>query len=77
VRFDFAGHHAVVTGGCRGIGRAIADALAAAGAGVEVFDVDGPADGSAFLHRVTNVDVSDTVAVRAALVSLRRIQPCS
>jgi NAD(P)-dependent dehydrogenase (short-subunit alcohol dehydrogenase family) len=35
-RFDIAGKHAVVTGGARGIGLAIATALAAAGAKVRV-----------------------------------------
>ena len=41
-RFDFRDHRAIVTGGSRGIGRAIADALGEAGAQVHVFDVGEP-----------------------------------
>ena len=41
-RFDFRGHRAIVTGGSRGIGRAIADALGEAGAQVYAFDVGEP-----------------------------------
>lgn len=63
MRFDFTGHNAIVTGGCRGIGRTIADALAAAGAAVSVFDVNVPADDRAFPHRFSRVDVSDSIAV--------------
>jgi 3-oxoacyl-[acyl-carrier protein] reductase len=37
---DLAGHRAVVTGGARGIGRAIADRLAADGAQVAIVDVE-------------------------------------
>ncbi len=66
-RFDFSGHCAVVTGGCRGIGRAIADALAGAGASVDVFDVGEPAGAADFPHRFMRVDVADAEAVNHAV----------
>ncbi len=69
-RFDFAGHRAIVTGGCRGIGRAIADALADAEAEVEVFDVDEPHDRGTFPHRFVRVDVTDGEAVGRAVAAL-------
>lgn len=65
-RFNFAGHRAIVTGGCRGIGRAIADALADAGAEVDVFDVDEP-QGEEFPHRFTRVNITDAAAVAKAV----------
>ena len=67
-RFNFAGHRAIVTGGCRGIGRAIADALSDAGAEVDVFDVDEP--GEDFPHRFHRVNVTDSAAVAQAVASL-------
>ncbi len=69
-RFNFAGHCAIVTGGCRGIGRAIADALADAGAEVCVFDVDEPKFGEAFPHHFTRANVTDATAVAQAVAAL-------
>jgi len=67
-RFVFSGHRAIVTGGCRGIGRAIADALHAAGADVHVFDVSQPESG--FPHRFASVDITDPAAVDNAVTAL-------
>jgi acetoacetyl-CoA reductase/3-oxoacyl-[acyl-carrier protein] reductase len=69
-RFDFAGQCAIVTGGCRGIGRAIADALASAGAEVDVFDVGAPPAKENFPHRFLHVDVTDAEAVGRAIAGL-------
>jgi 3-oxoacyl-[acyl-carrier protein] reductase len=66
--FRFDGHSALVTGGARGIGRAIARGLAAGGAQVHVFDRE-PApigEGVAF-HAV---DITDGAAVTAAVARL-------
>jgi acetoacetyl-CoA reductase/3-oxoacyl-[acyl-carrier protein] reductase len=70
LRFDFTGHHAVVTGASRGIGRTIADALASAGAAVVAFDVGEPEGGEAFRHRFVHVDIADSEAVGRAVAGL-------
>ncbi|MCC6888351.1 MAG: SDR family oxidoreductase [Hyphomicrobiales bacterium] len=64
----FTGHVAVVTGGCRGIGRSIADALHAGGARVHVFDVREPDSG--FPHAFASVDITDADAVEQAIATL-------
>lgn len=42
IRFDFDGRTAIVTGGARGIGRAVADRLKASGARVSIWDMNAP-----------------------------------
>lgn len=69
-RFDFQKHLAIVTGGCRGIGRAIADALGEAGAKVYAFDVDAPENLASFPHRFVSIDIVDGDAVNAAVAEL-------
>ncbi len=67
VRYDFRGHRAIVTGAASGIGRVIADMLAAAGATVHGFDVGNPED---FPYGHAAVDIADGSAVRAAIAAL-------
>lgn len=66
--FEFSGQCAIVTGGCRGIGRAIADRLGAAGADVHVFDVSEPDAG--FPHHFASVDITDAAAINDAVTAL-------
>jgi 3-oxoacyl-[acyl-carrier protein] reductase len=59
----FAGRHAIVTGGAQGIGAAIAKRLAAGGARVTVWDLDGS----------PRVDVSDAASVEKAVSQTDRV----
>ena len=68
--WTFTGRAAVVTGGLRGIGRAIAEALAAADARVHVFDRDGPADDAALPFSAHRVDIARPGEVARAVAGL-------
>jgi NAD(P)-dependent dehydrogenase (short-subunit alcohol dehydrogenase family) len=74
-----ASHHALVTGGGRGIGRAIAEALTRAGATVTILGRDRAtleraiAEGAA--HHALVADVSDQAAVNAAIAEASARQP--
>ena len=67
MQISFEGRRAVVTGAAQGIGRAIAQGLAAAGA--EVLALDRDADGLRACEglRTATVDVTDAGAIAAAL----------
>jgi 3-hydroxybutyrate dehydrogenase len=73
---SLAGRHALVTGGGRGIGRAVARALTAAGAKVSITGrADGPlletvGSGDAAFH--ATADVTDAAALRAAIASAEK-----
>lgn len=64
MKLDLTGARVVVTAGCGGIGRAIADAYAGAGARVAVCDVDAGAI-AASPHPAVLCDVSDEAQVAA------------
>jgi len=74
-----ASHHALVTGGGRGIGRAIAEVLTQAGATVTVLGRDRATleravqEGAA--HHALVADVSDQAAVNAAIAEASARQP--
>lgn len=65
---DFTGRVAVVTGGARGIGLAITQALLRHGAEVHVFDM-APGDGADGFH-FHKVDIADSASVAEAVAAL-------
>ena len=69
---------AVVTGGASGLGAAVSEALAAAGANVCIFDWTGALGRRQAEHlngSFAEVDVSDPVSVAAGLASLKGLPP--
>ena len=62
------GERAIVTGGARGIGRAIVERLAAEGAAVSIWDLPGAPEVPAAAH-ATVCDVSDEASVTTAFAA--------
>ncbi|MBV9026994.1 MAG: SDR family NAD(P)-dependent oxidoreductase, partial [Candidatus Eremiobacteraeota bacterium] len=70
---NFAGKHAIVTGGSRGIGRAIAAALAERGARISVISRSAPVVTPRVPGYVAQADVSIEEQVRRAFDECRRV----
>ncbi len=67
--YGLEGRRAIVTGGARGIGRAIVDRFVSAGAEVHLFDMD-DADGGGNSFTVHKVNVAEAESVGAAVDAL-------
>lgn len=70
MNYDLCGRCAIVTGGARGIGRAIAEGLLASGANVHVIDVSIPEDNKASNVCFHTGDVSDAKAIKNLVASI-------
>ena len=70
MKIDFSGRTAIVTGGARGLGRTIAEALAEAGASVHAVDVTLPEDAATSTLQFHELDITDAAAVEAACQSI-------
>ncbi|MBK5569110.1 SDR family oxidoreductase [Ensifer sp. SSB1] len=81
IAYDFAGEHVLVTGASRGIGRAVAEAFAAAGADVTILSSgagihEAAREISARVGRkvaALECDITDSAVVKATLAPLGRI----
>lgn len=67
MKLDLDGQSAIITGGARGIGRAIAVALARAGAVVHVVDMVQPDDAGGDALQFHLCDITDTQAIQMVL----------
>jgi 3-oxoacyl-[acyl-carrier protein] reductase len=68
-RIDLEGRVAIVTGGARGIGRAIADRLSASGARVAIWDIDGAAAANTAASIMNAVDFTADVTEPASIAT--------
>jgi 2-dehydro-3-deoxy-L-rhamnonate dehydrogenase (NAD+) len=76
-QIDLKGRAAIVTGGAQGIGRAVAERLAASGAKVAIWDLDGKlaTEAAAAIGPAASglsIDVTDAKAVNAAAAELEQ-----